>query len=37
MDDAKAETAKARRAILLLYVLMAAGILLPLAYWWFRR
>jgi hypothetical protein len=37
MDDATDEKAGARRTIVLLYVLMAVGILMPLALWWFRR
>jgi hypothetical protein len=37
MDDATPQAARARRTIILLYVLMAAGILLPLVIWWLRR
>jgi hypothetical protein len=37
MDDMTHEKAGARRTIILLYVLMAIGILLPLAIWWLRR
>jgi hypothetical protein len=37
MDDAMDEKANARRTIILLYVLMAVGILLPPALWWLRR
>ena len=37
MNEAPVEKTKARRVILLLYALMAAGILLPVALWYFRR
>jgi hypothetical protein len=37
MDDATQEKARARRTVILLYVLMAAGVLLPLVLWWIRR
>jgi hypothetical protein len=37
MDDAMQEKARARRTIILLYALMAAGILLPFVIWWLRR
>lgn len=36
MDDTNAQKARARRTIILLYGLMAAGVLLPLAFWWFK-
>ena len=37
MTDDEAAKAKGRRAILLLYLLMAAGVALPLVYFWRHR
>jgi predicted nucleic acid-binding Zn ribbon protein len=37
MSDVSEEKSKARRTILLLYALMAVGILLPFVLLWFKR
>ncbi len=37
MSDAAEQKRQARRSIVVLYALMAVGILLPLALWWFKR
>jgi len=37
MDAATAQKKQARRSIIVLYALMAVGILLPALLWWLRR
>ena len=37
MDAAKEQKDRAQRAIVVLYALMAVGILLPLVLWWLKR
>jgi hypothetical protein len=37
MDDATEHKDRARRAIIVLYALMAVGVLLPLVIWWLKR
>ena len=37
MDDAAAQEKRARRSIIVLYALIAVGVLLPLVLWWLKR
>jgi hypothetical protein len=37
MDAATEQKKQARRSIIVLYALMAVGVLLPMVLWWFRR